>query len=263
MNQKKRIAIIGCGWLGLQLAEHLLSLGYSVTGTTQSEQKCAVLGEKGIEAYQLQQEDFKTPQSWLSNCDYIILNIPPSRFQEEYAHYLVELMKNCANPTKVIFTSSTSVYADNNSEVDENTPLGGGKRNGKWVIDAELALRELLAKRLTILRLAGLVGGQRHPVKHMSGKTYPGADTPINLVHLDDCIQIITALLESNKWGEIYNVCSPDHPTKEDYYTYAAKQLGVPAPTFTKESTAYKTVSGLKLIQDLGYQYIFESPFEF
>lgn len=263
MNQTKKIGIIGCGWLGLPLAEHLLGLGYSVAGTTQSQEKCALLTQKGIEAHQLEQEDFKKPQSWLRSCDYIILNIPPSQFQEDYASTLVELMKNCANPTKVIFTSSTSVYADNNCEVNENTPIEGGKRNGKWVIDAEDALRQLLGKRLTILRLAGLVGGKRHPVKYMSGKTYPGANTPINLIHLDDCIQIIIALLESNKWGEIYNACSPDHPPKEEYYTYAAKQLGVPAPTFTKEHSAFKKVNSLKLIQDLGYQYIYKSPFDF
>ena len=263
MKKTKRIGIIGCGWLGLPLAEHLLGLGYSVSGTTQSLEKCELLAQKGIEAHQLQQADFKEPQPWLITCDYIVLNVPPSQFREEYAAHLVALLQNCPSDTKVIFTSSTSVYADNNTEVDENTPIEGGGRNGVWVVEAEKALCELLGERLTIVRLAGLVGQQRHPVKFMSGKTYPGADAPINLVHLDDCIKIITTLLESNKWGEIYNACTPDHPTKKMYYTFAAEQFDVPPPIFTNESVAFKTVSSQKLIEELNYTFMYSSPFVF
>ena len=230
MKNTKSIAVIGCGWLGLPLAEHLISLGHHVSGTTQSLEKCNLLAQKGITAHQLKQEDFTRPQPWLITCDYVILNIPPSHFKDTYATDLVALLKNCPSDIKVIFTSSTSVYADHNTEVDENTPIEGGGRGGVWVVEAEKALRELLGERLTIVRLAGLVGQQRHPVKFMSGKTYPGADAPVNLIHLDDCIKIITTLVEAEKWGEVYNACSPDHPTKKAFYTYAAEKLNVPPP---------------------------------
>ena len=33
------ISIIGCGWVGMPLAEHLIKLNYSVTGSTTDSQK--------------------------------------------------------------------------------------------------------------------------------------------------------------------------------------------------------------------------------
>lgn len=47
-------SIIGCGWLGLPLAERLVAEGYTVKGSTTSVDKLSLLRQKGIDAYLLQ-----------------------------------------------------------------------------------------------------------------------------------------------------------------------------------------------------------------
>src|SRR5574343_621841 len=42
-EEREKIAILGCGWLGLPLAKSLLSKGYEVKGSTTSESKLVIL----------------------------------------------------------------------------------------------------------------------------------------------------------------------------------------------------------------------------
>ena len=257
------IAVVGCGWLGLPLAKHFVSQSFNVHGTTQQEEKLAVLQSFGIQPHRLIQDDFFHPQTWLKTCNYLVLNIPPSSFQEKYAEAMVTVVKNLSSDAKVIFVSSTSVYADQNETVTEATPLTGSNRGGVYVQAAEELLKDELGERLTIVRMAGLVGGNRHPVKYMSGKTYPGAEAPINLIHLADCIGIIDAILAQHQWGTVFNACAPDHPSKSAYYLTAAEQLGVAPPIFTSTEVPYKRVSSKKLINELNYRFKYDSPFKF
>ena len=56
-EERKKIAILGCGWLGLPLATSLLSKGYEVKGSTTSESKLDVLKNAGISTFQIQLEE--------------------------------------------------------------------------------------------------------------------------------------------------------------------------------------------------------------
>ena len=44
------------------------------------------------------------------------------------------------------------------------------------------------------------------------------SDTPINYIHLEDCIGIILSVIKKNKWGEIYLGVAPFHPNKKNYF---------------------------------------------
>ncbi len=46
-----QISILGCGWLGVPLAESLIKKGFSIKGSTTSEEKIEILTKKGIEAF--------------------------------------------------------------------------------------------------------------------------------------------------------------------------------------------------------------------
>ena len=50
MNQNK-IAILGCGWLGLPLAKKLISKNFIVRGSTTSKDKISVLKNENIEPF--------------------------------------------------------------------------------------------------------------------------------------------------------------------------------------------------------------------
>lgn len=260
---QKKWGVVGCGWLGFPLAQQLVNDGCTVIGTTSSKEKVERLKEKGIQPQLLKQEDFAHNHTWLGELDILVLNIPPSSFDDQYPDAMYHIAEQL-NPTcKVIFISSTSVYPNINGEVDENTPTSGQQRNGPTVSKAEKKLENLLDDRLTILRMAGLVGGNRHPINYMKGRSIRGAQAPINLVHRIDCIGIILKVESTRSWGKKINVCTTQHPSKEAYYAWVAKQKEIEKPIFTKNTGSYKTVNNEASKRILEYSYQFDNPFDF
>jgi hypothetical protein len=51
---------------------------------------------------------------------------------------------------------------------------------------------------------------------------------------LNDCIHIISTILEQGYWDEIFNGVYPLHPTKKEYYTEEAKKRALPPPKYTE-----------------------------
>lgn len=261
MKKVERIAIVGCGWLGAPLAEFHLEKGLLVYGTTRTPSKATLLAQKGVHMHLL--NDFTDDLTWLASVDVLVLNIPPSSFGAEYPRFMAHIVRFISEETNVIFISSTSVYDNQNGVVHEDATEVGNSVRGKTVYAAEQELNRLLGARLTIIRMAGLVGNDRHPVKFMTGKNYPGKSEPINLIHLVDCIGLINAVLENACWGETINGCAGEHPQKGEYYSWAAQELDLTAPIFTTEKTTFKIISNEKSRALLGYSYRYNSPFDF
>lgn len=260
---RKHWGIIGCGWLGLPFAKHLIENGNEVIGSTTSPEKMEILRKSGITPVLLSLQADNTSKNEFKTCDYILLNIPPSSLKDYYAKTLLNLVDQFNSDSRVIFISSTSVYADKNQAAEEQDELDGEGRNAPYIIHAEKALQQELKERLTIIRMAGLVGGDRHPAKFMSGKSYDSGLNKINLIHLEDCVGLIDQVVKQNYFGEILNGCTTEHPSKMDYYTYAANQMDITPPSFQKNERKWKKVSNKKSKTSLNYNYKYGSPFDF
>ena len=75
-----------------------------------------------------------------------------------------------------------------------------------------------------IIRFAGLVGNDRHPIYSLAGKQeLKCGHSLVNLVHLDDCARAIQLLLETPGGYRLYHLAAPIHPTREEYYRHAAE----------------------------------------
>ena len=64
-------------------------------------------------------------------------------------------------------------------------------------------------------------------------------------------------------WGEVFNACCPDHPTKQEFYTKAAEISNIPLPGFTNGSGNFKIVNSDKLIGQLGYTFEYPTPMNY
>ena len=113
-----------------------------------------------------------------------------------------------------------------------------------------------------ILRFAGLYGGNRRIGQFLAqGKAVENPKGPVNLVHLEDCVAVATQVILKGIKGEIFNVCSDAHPTREDIYTKASLSLGLAPPQFRgKQEKRVKIVSNAKLKAKLDYQFIHPDP---
>jgi nucleoside-diphosphate-sugar epimerase len=254
----KSVGVIGCGWLGFPLAKNLVRQGYSVKGTTTSEDKLDDLKKAGIVPYQvsLSEEKILGPVSdFLENLHILIINVPPglrgSGPKESYVKKMELLHKAIEQSPieKVIFVSSTSVYGDIKGEVNEETTPKPVTESGKQLLACERLFKEDENLQCTIIRFGGLIGPDRHPVTMLSGKeNLKGGNAPVNLIHLNDCINLISAIIKNEQWNQIINGVYPDHPLKKDYYTEEAKKRGLASPHYKdNEGESEKKINTCKL----------------
>jgi len=251
MQKLNSISILSCGWLGESLAVNMLEKGFSVKGATTSINKKEGLYEKGIEAFQLRFEDLNADMEAFLKSDILFLNLTIKDL-ELYRKFLPVLEKSSVK--KLILISSTGVYKNSEIPVDENSELS----ESAWVAIENL-LKGNKNFQTTVLRFSGLFGGNRKPGNFLSGKTVRGGDTPVNLIHRDDCIQIINEVIVKSVWGECFNCCADTHPTKKEFYTKAAESIGVTLPIFDEEegnNSSFKLITNEKLKRRLNYEFI-------
>ena len=264
----KQISILGCGWLGLPLAKFYRTKGVIVKGSTTSSTKFTVLKEAGIHPYQivLGSEPISDELGeFVEGSEVVVINFPPRRvpdIETIYPNQLQQLITSITKEQKVIFISSTSVYQNTNAVVSEELKNEPEKASGKAVLQAEKLLQERLGDQVTILRFAGLIGYDRLPGRFLANKKeVSNGGAPVNVIHQDDCIGLINAIIDKNCWGEIINGCADKHPLREEYYSKAAEQIGLTPPTFKQEQgIRYKIISNEKSKTVLGYTYIHPDP---
>ncbi|HML94486.1 MAG TPA: SDR family oxidoreductase [Thermodesulfobacteriota bacterium] len=266
----KTVSILGCGWLGLPLGEYLLGKGYGVKGSTRTPGLLPELKAAGIEPYYISLDPGLTGGDGFERffeSEVLVINFPPER-REDIVDFHTAQIKSLASrveksPVKnVIFVSSTSVYPELGREVFEDEEAPPEKASGKALVIAERLLLENPAFRTAVLRFGGLIGYDRKPGRFISGKRgLTGGDSPVNLIHRDDCILIIERIVERDTYGEIFNACADLHPKRKDYYTAQALKIGVPPPAFEGGGKpGFKIVKSDKLKTLLGYEFKYPDP---
>jgi nucleoside-diphosphate-sugar epimerase len=251
------ISILGCGWLGLALGKKLAELGHTVKGSTRTPEKMNVLADAGILPYRIDFDQAVSPETLLAftRCDVLIVTVPFSKKKKPNEN--VALFRMIANTfhlegiERIIMISSTSVYPEKEGlfteeEFDALDPMR----------EAELCFLEKFNSAL-VVRFSGLIGPERHPGRFLAGrKNLPGPQSVVNLIHLDDCIGVLQSAIEQNIEGAL-NACMSDHLTRQEFYTTAAKALGLEPPTFDATDTSTgRMISNARLLEDLGYTFV-------
>ena len=280
-----QISILGCGWLGLPLAKYLVEKGFLVKGSTTAAEKISILEEVKIQPFLLEllENEIKgNVSSFLENSELLIINIPP-KLRGSYKENFVAKIQNLipfiekSSVEKVIFVSSTSVYADlpfdrvylersrktqgDNNNVTEQTIPNPESESGKQLLETEKLLQNNPNFETTVVRFGGLIGENRHPIHFLVGKqNLENPDAPINLIHQLDCIGIIETILCHTvpriRENEMLNAVAPFHPTRKEYYTQKALELHLPLPEFNDSKPSIgKTISSEKVETVLNYKF--------
>lgn len=297
--------IIGLGWLGSPLAMYFKSAGHTVAGTTRNTEKAAKLTSKGIQAmlFDLYENELTDLPHELFKDANVIINIPPGRRNFEPALF-IERMKGLFDyahqhsAMHICFISTTSVFGELEGRVSNDSPFSPTTASGNAHVTLERYLKELThASKVgrdashsdngfscAVLRLAGLVGEDRHPISTLSKKSnIANGKDPVNLIHREDVIQAISAVLQhkgeeaSNNQSSIAahslfdnnfyaaNLCSLEHPSREQYYTWCAEQKSLRIPEFSpdnREKINGKWIDAKHTISELGLELLYPSPFD-
>ncbi len=272
MTKMTKVAIVGCGRLGLPLALTLQKNGLHIVATSRSEQKVESLSEIGLTAlqYSLGDDLNKPDLAPLFDCDVLVLNIPVGRKSaapEAFVKNIQALIQRARQSSikHLLFISTTSVYGDSEQVVTETSPANPLTASAKVNYQIEQEVQACFSEQASVLRLAGLIGEGRHPAKFLSGKRdLSNPDQVVNLIHQDDVIQCICRILQQQIWGHVLLLCAPQHPSRKHYYTWAAENMGLVAPHFKQQQQGAtgKRVDASFTLAKLGLNLAYPSPFD-
>jgi len=258
------ISVLGCGWLGFPLAKKLIENGFSVKGSTTSIDKIEKLKKNGIQPYLVSLSENEINGAivdFLNDCEILIIDIPPKLRGGNTENFVRKIQKiipfiEATQIEKVLFVSSTSVYGEDTTFVTEKTIPNPTTESGKQLLEVEKMLQSTPTFKTTVLRFGGLIGPDRQPVRSLAGReNLENPEAPINLIHQEDCIEIIKKIINQNSFGEIFNAAAPFHPTRKDYYTQKAIALDLEIPRFKATGDKGKIINSSKIISVLSHSF--------
>jgi nucleoside-diphosphate-sugar epimerase len=248
----RTISILGSGWLGLPLARHFTASGYTVKASTRSESRTAEIQAVNAEPFVVDIHASSDISPAFLQADVLIINIPSKNV--EAFNRLTESIAG-SGIKNILFVSSTGVYDDVDTIVHESDyqHLKTGP-----LLEIENVFRRLEKVKITIVRFGGLIGYSRHPGRFFRpGAVLNNPDAPVNLIHRDDCIAIISEIVRQGVWGEVFNCCADTHPTKREFYTLAAESIGNAPPELGETTPGTgKTISNDRVKKLLRYEFI-------
>lgn len=273
-----RTLIVGCGYVGLPLGAELDRQGHDVFGLRRNPGAVEELRAAGIQPLFA---DITRPETlarlprdfdWVVNC-----TASGGGGAEDYRQiyragnqHLIDWLA-AAPPKKFVYTSSTSVYAQNDgSTVTETSPTEPLAETARVLVETEELLRAAVRERqfpAVILRVAGIYGPARgHWFKaFLRGEARLEGDGSrvLNMIHRDDLIGIIIAALQSAPAGETYNAADREPVSQRAFFEWLSDALQQPLPptvpaeaeVWRRRGTTNKRVSNAKLLADLGYAF--------
>lgn len=239
--------IAGAGWLGRPLALALKENHNEVTVLSRSDKQFAFFKSNNISLIEV---DYTRIEHSIINAETnrtLIICIPPTPNYCSIINGLIKALK----PIYIVFSSSTSVYAAPSGEVNESATLGGNP-----LLEEAEALIINSGVPYCILRFGGLIGEDRNPASHFSGKhNIPNGGAPVNLIHRAEIIEIMKQAIDKHING-IFNIVYPSHPTRKEYYEKQCVQLGLAPCEFDSDGIG-KIVNGSKISVLLNRPYRF------
>ena len=261
------ISVLGGGWLGLPLARHLQVQGYEMGVSRTNAAGVSEVSRLGLNAFAIElvaKDALSDSPFW--HAPTLLITVPPQLGKpedEQLAQFgrLIERAR-ASGVRQVLYISSTSVYSDNEQLATEDVAPAPTKPGGMVVYQLEQLLQREPAFRTTVLRFGGLIGYDRLPDNAAAIERRRRAiDTPMNVIHRDDCVRIIHEIVRQQAWGEVFNACADAHPTRRAYYAAAARARDFTLPDMGPvQPQPHKMVSSEKLKARLNYQFLFPNP---
>ncbi len=260
--------IVGCGYLGRRVADLWHRAGDTVHVVTRTQAHASEFASSG---WHPQVADVMQPTSLvdLPKVDTLLFAVGYDRSCSASIHEVyVEGLRNVldaisASAKKVIYISSTGVYAEaDGGWVDETSAVAGNREGTQACLAAEQLLQShALGKEATILRLAGIYGPGRLPRAGdlLAHRPIPApAAGYLNLIHVKDAARSVVAAAGRGSGG-IYSVADGMPALRRDYLEELARLLDAPRPQFEPPAeppsgrrASNKRVRNDRLINELG-----------
>ncbi|MEF8789247.1 MAG: SDR family oxidoreductase [Haloarculaceae archaeon] len=234
-----RVAILGCGYVGLELGRQLRD-DHDVVGVRRSADGLAAIEEAGFEAVRADVTD-PAELERVPDADWVVFAASSGgRGAEAAREVYVEGQRTALEalagredpPERYVYTSSTGVYGDHGGDwVDEDTPLDPTTEKTRVLAEAERVARETTREHGIpgqVSRFAGLYGPARYRLeRYLEGPVTAGY---LNMVHRDDAAGAVRFVLEDGVDEEVLVVVDDEPVEKHAFADWLADACGVERP---------------------------------
>ena len=233
-----RVGILGCGYVGLELARQLAD-EHEVIGVRRSSAGLDAVEATGATAVQADVTDGRSLES-VPDVDAIAFAASSGgRGAKAAERVYVDGLRTAIEafgdrddaPEQLIYTSSTGVYGDHDGDwVDETTALSPTTPKTRVLVEAERVAREDAPEYGIdgrVVRFAGLYGPDRYRLdRYLDG---PVTEGYLNMIHRDDAAGIVRFALETTQDAVLLGV--DDEPVdKHGFADWLAAECGVEPP---------------------------------
>jgi len=246
-----RVLIAGCGYVGSKLARTLRASGHDVFGLKRRPTR---IDDVEIIAADLNQPlDAKLPDVDVA----FFTAAPDSRGEDAYRSLYVDGLRNLSgalnDATRLIFTSSTAVYGqDDGSEVDETSPTRPTSFRGEVLLEAE-------AMAAVSLRLGGIYGPGRARLldRVRSGEASYQPGRFLNLTHRDDACGALVHVMSLQHSEPIYVGVDEEPVESGVLYRWLAEQENLAIPAEEPQSRGLNKRCSNQRLRSSGYRFVY------
>ena len=249
---KPRILIVGCGDIGLRVAQQLCR-NYRVFALTSQQSRFQELRGLGITPIL---GDLDKPESlWrLNGLAQTVIHLAPPQsvgHRDSRTRNLIRILaQGSVSVSRLIYVSTTGVYGDHQGgHVSELTPVNPQSERAQRRVDAERVLRlwgPAHGVAVTILRVPGIYATNRLPVDRLQARTpalLPEEDAYSNHIQSDDLARLVCAAVYHGKPQRVINACDGGETKMGDYFDEVADAFGLERPARMPAAELQKIVS--------------------
>ena len=252
--RRQRLLIIGCGDIGLRVAQALPNR-VRVLALTSSANRTADLRSRGVIPLLGNLDDPASLQR-LAGLAHRVLHLAPppgEGWQDPRTLALTRALRRRSPPSSLVYGSTSGVYGDcQGAFATENRATNPDTPRARRRVDAEDAVRFLgrsAGVRGSILRIPGIyapdrVGGTpRGRLEKGTPVLRAEDDVYTNHIHADDLARACIAALWRGQPQRIYNVSDDTVLKMGDYFDMAADLYDLPRPPRIARDTAPSQLS--------------------
>ncbi|MFQ3670530.1 MAG: NAD-dependent epimerase/dehydratase family protein [Verrucomicrobiia bacterium] len=237
-----RILIVGCGYVGQQVAAELADRGHQVVGWVSSEDGARGVVEAGAEVVIGDATEARSWQGMKRGWDAVVFTASTSGGDEEKYQRIhgraLGFGLEAAEGRPFVYTSSTSVYGQRDgSWVNEESETVPEAATSRVLVGAE---RAVLGQGGVVLRLGGIYGPGRlvyyRRLREGTAVVSEEGGRWVNQVHRDDAAGAVVWALEQGRSGEVFNVVDDEPVRLGDLYRWLCGVTGLPLPQVGREA---------------------------
>jgi nucleoside-diphosphate-sugar epimerase len=233
-----RIAILGCGYVGLELGRQLTDAGHEVIGVRRSDAGLDAIEAAGFDAVRADLTDAAS-LSAVPDADWLVYaasaggrgaDAARTAYVDGLRTVVEAFGARSSPPDRLVYTSSTGIYGDHDGAwVDESTTPDPATERQRVLLEAERLALEADRIDGTVVRFGGLYGPDRYRLDYyLDG---PVTEGYLNSTHRDDAAGVVAHLLETDRArGEVVLAVDDEPVSKWAFADWLADECDRPRP---------------------------------